>query len=104
MLTDPKPPPGKKINWVQTVPGKGWNTILRLYGPLEPWFDKELAAWRASKMPVKQLFGETQWRRTLEGRTECCTGLGICSLAIAYVRLWHKTDMPAPPPNVRYRG
>jgi len=20
---------------VQTVPGKGWNTILRLYGPLE---------------------------------------------------------------------
>jgi hypothetical protein len=36
----PKPPPGKEINWVQTVPGKGWNVLLRLYGPLEPWFEK----------------------------------------------------------------
>jgi hypothetical protein len=27
-------------NWAQTVPGKGWNVIFRLYGPLEPWFDK----------------------------------------------------------------
>ena len=27
-------------NWTQTVPGKRWFTILRLYGPLEPWFDK----------------------------------------------------------------
>ena len=27
-------------NWIQTVPGKKWFTILRLYGPLEPWFDK----------------------------------------------------------------
>ena len=25
---------------IQTVPGKKWFTILRLYGPLEPWFDK----------------------------------------------------------------
>jgi hypothetical protein len=36
----PKPPAGEKKNWVQTAPGKGWNTILRLYGPLEPWFNK----------------------------------------------------------------
>jgi len=36
----PKAPKGKEKNWVQTVPGKGWFTILRLYGPLEPWFDK----------------------------------------------------------------
>ncbi|HUO77411.1 MAG TPA: glycogen/starch/alpha-glucan phosphorylase [Thermodesulfovibrionales bacterium] len=34
--------PGKAKNWVQTVPGKDWNTIPRLYGPLEPWFDKTL--------------------------------------------------------------
>lgn len=26
-------------NWIQTVPGKGWFTLLRLYGPLEPWFN-----------------------------------------------------------------
>jgi hypothetical protein len=36
----PKAPPGKENNWVQTVPGKGWSTLLRLYGPLEPWFNK----------------------------------------------------------------
>ncbi len=33
----PAPPPGEEANWIQTVPGKGWNVILRLYGPLEPW-------------------------------------------------------------------
>src|SRR5439155_8107992 len=27
-------------NWAQTVPGKGWNALFRLYGPLQPWFDK----------------------------------------------------------------
>jgi len=32
--------PGKVTNWIQTVPGRGWFTILRIYGPLEPWFDK----------------------------------------------------------------
>ena len=36
----PEAPKGKEGNWVQTMPGKGWNTLLRLYGPLEPWFDK----------------------------------------------------------------
>jgi len=27
-------------NRIQTVPGKGWVTILRLYSPLPPFFDK----------------------------------------------------------------
>jgi hypothetical protein len=36
----PKPPKGRESNWVQTVPGKGWNTILLLYGPLESFYDK----------------------------------------------------------------
>jgi hypothetical protein len=36
----PKAPAGQESNWVQTMPGKGWNALLRLYGPLEPWFDK----------------------------------------------------------------
>ena len=35
----PEAPEGKENNWIQTVPGKGWHVILRLYGPLEPWFD-----------------------------------------------------------------
>lgn len=36
----PTAPKGHEANWVQTVPGKGWNVLLRLYGPLESWFDK----------------------------------------------------------------
>jgi hypothetical protein len=36
----PTAPPGKEPNWVQTIPGQTWFTLLRLYGPLEPWFEK----------------------------------------------------------------
>lgn len=45
----PEAPSGKEGNWVQTVPGKGWNVILRLYGPLEPFFDK---TWRPSEIEL----------------------------------------------------
>jgi hypothetical protein len=33
-------PAGREANWVQAVPAKGCNLILRLYGPLEPFFEK----------------------------------------------------------------
>jgi hypothetical protein len=33
-------------NWIQTVPGKGWNVILRLYSPLPSFFDQ---SWRPSE-------------------------------------------------------
>ena len=36
----PKAPEGEAANWVQTMPGKGFNVILRLYGPEAAWFDK----------------------------------------------------------------
>jgi len=45
----PKAPKGKEGNWIQTVPGKGWFVILRLYGPLEPWFDK---SWRPGEIEL----------------------------------------------------
>jgi hypothetical protein len=45
----PTAPAGHEANWVQTVPGKGWNVILRLYGPLEPFFDK---TWRPSELEL----------------------------------------------------
>jgi len=32
---------GPKGNWVQTRPGKSWQVILRLYAPLQAWFDKK---------------------------------------------------------------
>jgi len=36
----PAAPEGFEENWIETVPGKGWFILLRLYGPLEPWFEK----------------------------------------------------------------
>lgn len=29
-----------QANWIQTVPDKGWCSVLRPYVPLNPWFDK----------------------------------------------------------------
>jgi hypothetical protein len=34
-------------NWIQTDPEKGWFVILRLYSPLQPFFDK---SWRAGEI------------------------------------------------------
>jgi hypothetical protein len=45
----PTAPAGKEGNWVQTVAGKGWWLMLRLYGPLEPWFDK---TWRPGEIEL----------------------------------------------------
>jgi len=36
----PEPPKEHKSNWIQTIPNKGYSILLRLYGPLQPWFDK----------------------------------------------------------------
>ena len=36
----PSAPVGHEKKRVQTMPGKGCNVALRLYGPLEPWFSK----------------------------------------------------------------
>jgi len=41
----PSAPEGMESNWIQTVPGKAWNTIFRLYGPLQPFYDK---TWKPS--------------------------------------------------------
>jgi hypothetical protein len=43
----PQAPAGKEKNWVQTIPNTSWNTILRLYGPQKPWFDK---TWRPGEI------------------------------------------------------
>ena len=45
----PKAPAGKENNWLQTVPGKSWFVILRMYGPLEPWLNK---TWRPSEIAL----------------------------------------------------
>ncbi|CAE8618789.1 unnamed protein product [Polarella glacialis] len=43
----PKAPAGKETNWIESVPGKSWFALLRLYGPVEAWFDK---TWRPSEI------------------------------------------------------
>lgn len=46
----PKQPDGvKRGNWVQTMPGKGWFVVLRMYSPLEPFFTKQ---WRPSEVEL----------------------------------------------------
>jgi hypothetical protein len=36
-------------NWIQTVPGKGYFVILRLYSPLQSFFDK---SWRVGEVEL----------------------------------------------------
>ena len=36
----PTEPSGHASNWVQTLPGQHWFSYFRLYGPLEPYFDR----------------------------------------------------------------
>jgi len=45
----PKAPKGKEANWIQTRAKKGWFSLLRLYSPTEPWFDK---TWRPSEIEL----------------------------------------------------
>jgi hypothetical protein len=41
-----RPADTPESNWIQTTEGKGWFPILRLYSPLQPFFDK---SWRPSE-------------------------------------------------------
>lgn len=58
---------------MQTSPGKGWNTLLRLYGPLQPWFDK---SWKPGDFELVQ----SQEDR---GHEEICTRLAAVVAVIA---------------------
>ena len=45
-----RPSDSPEGNWIQTTEGKGWFPILRLYSPLEPFFDK---SWRPSEIEAR---------------------------------------------------
>jgi len=49
ILFGPEAPAELRSNWIQTVPGKGWFTALRLYGPLEPWYDQ---SWKPGDVEI----------------------------------------------------
>ncbi len=42
----PEKPEGT-VNWVQTIPNKGWNVLWRIYSPTQVWYDK---AWRQGEI------------------------------------------------------
>ena len=45
----PEAPEGKEGNWLQTNRDKSWFVLLRMYGPLEPWFNK---TWRPGEIEL----------------------------------------------------
>lgn len=44
----PQKPDGS-VNWVQTIPNKGWNMLWRVYSPTQVWYDK---SWRPSEIEL----------------------------------------------------
>ena len=45
----PKAPEGFENNWIETIPGKSWFVILRMYAPLEPWIEQ---TWRPGEVEL----------------------------------------------------
>ena len=45
----PQAPKGMESNWLETIPGKSYCLGYRMYGPLEPWFDK---TWRPGEIEL----------------------------------------------------
>ncbi len=44
-----KAPKGYENNWIETVPGKSFFVILRMYSPLKPWIDQ---TWRPGEVEL----------------------------------------------------
>jgi hypothetical protein len=44
----PEKPEGK-VNWIQTIPNKGWNVLWRIYSPTQVWYDK---GWRQGEIEL----------------------------------------------------
>ncbi|MEL6766563.1 MAG: DUF1214 domain-containing protein, partial [Pseudomonadota bacterium] len=45
----PAAPDGQEGNWLQTIPGKSWFAILRMYGPEEAWIEQ---TWRPGEIEL----------------------------------------------------
>ena len=61
---------------MQTVPGKGWNVLFRLYGPLQPWFDK---TWKPGEFELvnvgeRELIGDGECLRGGKARSQTASG------------------------------
>jgi len=45
----PKAPKNHERKWLQTVPGKSWWIVLRMYGPEEAWIKQ---TWRPGEVEL----------------------------------------------------
>jgi hypothetical protein len=45
----PEAPQGHENNWVETISGKSWFVILRMYSPLKPWIEQ---TWRPGEVEL----------------------------------------------------
>ena len=45
----PQAPKGYENNWIETIPGKSFFVILRMYAPLRPWIDQ---TWRPGEIEL----------------------------------------------------
>ena len=57
-ISRPKAPKGKEGNWLQTVPGKSWFALLRMYGPLRALDQQDLATERDRVSEVGDVQGQ----------------------------------------------
>ncbi|MFG5859733.1 DUF1254 domain-containing protein [Metapseudomonas sp. CR1201] len=51
----PQAPAGEDSNWIQTIPGKGFLLLLRLFGPTQPFHDGSWVLGDASAIPASEL-------------------------------------------------
>ena len=49
--------PKGKVNWIQTIPNKGWNVLWRIYSPTQVWYD---GAWRQGEIERVKRIGKTR--------------------------------------------
>jgi hypothetical protein len=45
----PEAPRGFENNWIETIRGKSWFVILRMYSPLKPWIEQ---TWRPGEVEL----------------------------------------------------
>jgi hypothetical protein len=50
IVMSPDSPRGFERNWIPTVPGRSWFAYFRLFGPLEPYFER---SWRLQDIEVR---------------------------------------------------
>ena len=67
----PEAPEGMEANWIETVPGKGWFAVLRLYGPWSPGSTRAGVPARSSRSAeaAGSVAETAEWRTAMYSET-----------------------------------